>query len=163
MKADGLASNANQNEIEEALLVTMQEMSDHEVWAVPAGRLVSDFGAHAIRIFSASVRSLPPSSRARRIVRQSTIRIIAYLPAAMRISLLFSLARMSQLLIHDLMKGDIDSEFEPHRYNIIVTLGIFARNGLFLGVTEPSRIGRVQAAILEAKRLQARTKGESNE
>lgn len=160
LKMIGSQAKIEESEIEYALLITMQELEDHEVWAISNSRLLSGFADHAIRIFSAAVKGLPPTSRARKIVRQNTVRVIAYLPAGLRISMLFSMARLSPAIIQDMMKGEIDSEFEPHRYNIIVTLGIFARNGLFLGVTEPGRIGRVQSSLRRAREIHAKNRSE---
>lgn len=163
MQSQPLAADASHNEIDEALLLTMQELSSHEQWTVKNTGALNDFGGHAIRIFAASVRSLPLSNRARQVVRQNMARVIAYMPAGMRISTIISMSRQSPSLVYDMLKGPIDPEFEPHRYNIIITLGIFARNGLFLGVTEPARMKRTQSAIIAAKRIQRIQKGEEHE
>lgn len=163
MQMQSRTADDHHSEVDEALLLTMQELSGHEGWTVKNTGALNDFGGHAIRIFAASVQNLPMSNRVRRIVRQNMARVIAYMPAGMRISTMISMSRLSPALVHDMLKGPIDPEFEPHRYNIIITLGIFARNGLFLGVTEPSRMKRTQSAILAAKRIQNIQRGDEDE
>lgn len=85
-----------------------------------------------------------------RFVRDGITRILAYTRADHRLQILLNIAARHPRALDDLLLGEISPAVEPHRYNLMATLGIFSRNSLLHEVMAPERVQKVQKALSEA-------------
>lgn len=100
--------------------------------------------AHAL----ANGANVKPGTR--RFVRDGITRILAYTRADHRLQILLNIAALHPRALDDLLLGEISPAVEPHRYNLMATLGIFSRNALLHEVMAPERVQKVQKALSEA-------------
>lgn len=100
--------------------------------------------AHAL----ANTAGAKPGTR--RFVRDGITRILAYTRADHRLQILLNIAVRHPRALDDLLIGEISPALEPHRYNLMATLGIFSRNSLLHEVMAPERVLKVQKALTDA-------------
>ena len=139
------------DDVIDALVSAAREVGARETWLPPGQGVLVRIVPRAIRILHAAALTLPEKKFERRTIRQNTLRVLAYARADIRLGALFELAVEAPEALRDLLGGDLDQEYEPYRYNMIVTLGIFARHGLVHGVTRPDRLERVGRAMTRAR------------
>ncbi len=139
------------DDVIDALISAAREVGARETWLPASQGILVRIVPRAIRILHAAALTLPEKKFERRTIRQNTLRVLAYARADIRLGALFELAVEAPEALRDLLGGDVDQEYEPYRYNMIVTLGIFARHGLVHGVTRPDRMKRVSHAMNRAR------------
>lgn len=133
--------------IAKALISASEEISGSEKW-VPRRR--SEVILAIPRLMSIIVgarRSFDPASRSGRIIRESSLRVMAYFPADLRLTCLLDLAVRNPLALDDLMVGEVGPNYQVYRYNILSSLGVFARHGLIEEVFTKDRVAAVGAII----------------
>jgi hypothetical protein len=86
----------------------------------------------------------------RRYVRDGITRILAYTRADHRLQIMMNIATRNPRALDDILLGEISPQVEPHRYNLMATLGIFSRNSLLHEVMAPERVRKVQEAFAAA-------------
>lgn len=138
-----------------ALMTASEEISGSEQW-VPRRRseIVSAI-PRLMTIVMAARRKFSAESRSARMIRQSSLRVLAYLPADLRLNCLMDLAVRNPLALDDLLTGPIAPNYEVYRYNIFSSLGIFARHGLVEEVFTKERVD-VVGQIVERSRKAAK-------
>lgn len=138
-----------------ALIGASDELSEVESWA--ASRRTGANGAvqRVMSVIVSSQHLIPSHTRVRAGVRQQVLRLLAYLPADMRLSCLIDLSTRDPDALDDLFAGRIAPEYERFRFNIICSLGAFARHGLIEEVFTDERIravGEIMRKQDDAKR-----------
>lgn len=144
----------------DSILTASQEISENETWVPRNHGLIPTLVPRLISLMVSSSRRLNPQGNPARLVRQNTLRVLAYLEADIRITLLLDLARRAPAVVDDLFAGDIDAAYEPYRYNLFTTLGVFARHGLIREVFTPVRIATVQDAMVRSGQVRGRAASE---
>lgn len=130
-----------------ALVTASEEISEAEAWVPPfTEKSVSTIPRLMAVIFAAS-QILKPSGKARRLLRAKSVMILAYLPADLRLSAIISIARRDSDALDDLFTGPIPSSHEIYRYNLLSSLGVFARHGLVEEVFTQDRIREVGGVV----------------
>ncbi|WP_411840052.1 hypothetical protein [Paracoccus sp. ME4] len=129
-----------------ALISASDEVSRNESWTAPRRGGASAVVPRVMSVIAAAQAGLRDGP-ARSFVRQNSLRILAYLPADLRLSALIEMASKHPEAIDDLFTGKITKPFEVYRYNIISSLGVFARHGLVEEVFTRDRIERVTGTI----------------
>lgn len=142
-------------EVLDSLQSAADEVKRRETWLPPGRGVLMHVIPRLIRLAHATAANLPEKTFVRKTIRQNTLRALAYASPDTRLATLFDLALTAKDTLSDLLIGPIDPEYEPYRYNIITTIGIFARHGLIRTVSDPARVRRVEAAFIEAGRIQA--------
>lgn len=139
----------------DSILTASQEIAERETWVPRNHGLIPALVPRLVSLMISSSRRLDPEGRSARLVRQNILRVLAYLEADIRITLLLDLARRAPGVIDDLFAGDIEEAYEPYRYNLFTTLGVFARHGLIREVFTPSRIATVRDAMTRSGQARA--------
>lgn len=139
------------DDVIDALTSAAQEVGASETWLPARQGILVLLVPRVLRIVHAAVLTLPPAVLSRRTIRQNALRVLAYTRADVRLGALFEMADRSPDALRDILSGDVDQEYEPYRYNLIVLLGVFARHGLINGVTRADRLERVDKAMSRAR------------
>ncbi|MCE6959693.1 hypothetical protein LAZ40_11750 [Cereibacter sphaeroides] len=146
----------------DSIMTASSELSARETWVPRNHGFIPVLVPRLIALMVGASRRLDPDGLAARMVRQNALRVLAYLEADVRLTLLLDLARRAPAVIDDLFAGPIDDPYEPYRYNIFASLGIFARHGLIREIFTPERIASVrQAMIRTEKGARGEDKGET--
>lgn len=82
----------------------------------------------------------------RRMVRGGIVRILSYLRADIRLSIMMDLARHAPDALDDLLLGAIEPSLGAHRYNLLASLGVFVRHSLIEEVITTERLRAVSRA-----------------
>lgn len=135
-----------------ALISASDEVGQHETWTAPRRGGATAVVPRIISIISASRNTIGSDSKMGLFVRQNTLRILAYLPADLRLSALIDLASRNPEALDDIICGKINPSFESYRYNIISSLGVFARHGLVEEVFTQERVERVSGIMGDLRR-----------
>lgn len=141
-----------------ALVTASQEISASEKW-VPARR--GALGSTVPRLMSvifAINAMVGPDRPARRKIRETSLRLLAYLPADLRFGAILEVAVRDPDVLDDLLSGSISSDHEVYRYNIFLALGVFARHGLVEEVFSMDRLDRVGRIVERTKKKRASEK-----
>lgn len=141
------------DDVVDALVSTAREADLMETWVPKRQGIILRVVPRALRLLSVAISSLPESVMERKTIRQNTLHILSYARADIRLKTLFDMGINTPEILHDLLSGDIDPEYVPHRYNIITSLGIFARHGLINGITSPERVIRADRAMRRSKQF----------
>lgn len=147
---DSTVSGQLPETVVDSILTASQEIGERETWVPKNHGLIPALVPRLITLMVSASRRLDPEGAPARLVRQNTLRVMAYLEADIRITLLLDLARRAPGVVDDLFAGDIDDAYEPYRYNLFTTLGVFARHGLIREVFTPSRIATVREAMTKS-------------
>lgn len=129
-----------------ALLHTGDELEKSEGWAESA----SSSQPYAARIASLMIASSVSASHGTRIslpVRVSAIKALAYMPARHRIATILEVSCSRPDVLNALFDGPLTPEAEACRYNVVRSLGVFARNGLAQEVFTVERTKRASELI----------------
>lgn len=155
MYADHTASTLEDLSLEvlDSLQSAADEVQRRETWLPPGRGVLMHVIPRLIRLAHAAGANLPEKVFVRRTIRQNTLRALAYAPPDTRLATLFDLALTAKPTLSDLLIGPIDPEYEPYRYNIVTTIGIFARHGLIRAISDPVRVRKVEAAFVEARKI----------
>ena len=138
--------------IANALATASEEISEGERW-VPRRR--SDMIVSIPRLMAiimASRTRIEPGSTSSKIIRQTCLKLIAYLPADLRLVSMMELSLRNPMALDDLMTGTVGPQYEVYRYNLLTSLGIFARHGLVEEVFTKDRVARVSRVVDRARR-----------
>lgn len=139
-----------------AIMSTVSHLRRKEAWVPPTRSAVMLGMPRLIGIALNSASLLDPESAAAQSVRQGVLRILAYLSADIRVVALIRIATENPRALDDILVGRIDSDHRPYRYNIMTSLGIFARHGLMNEVMTEERVDRVSNSL---ERVRARLAG----
>ena len=134
-----------------ALIGASDELSEVESWTASRRSGANGAMRRIMSVIVSSQNMIPAHTRVRGGIRQQVLRILAYLPADLRLSCLIDLATRDPDALDDLFAGRIAPEYERFRFNIICSLGAFARHGLVEEVFTNERI----QAVGEIMRKQA--------
>lgn len=135
-----------------ALVTASEEISEAETWVPPfTDRSMSTIPRLMAVIFAAS-RLLSPAGRPRHMLRAKSVRILAYLPADLRLSAVISIARRDPDALDDLFTGPVPDSHEIYRYNLLSSLGIFARHGLVEEVFTQERVRDVGKVVDDVRK-----------
>ena len=136
----------------EAVQSTRNELRRKEGWVPilrgPGVRGISSL----ITIALAAHEKLSDSSKSRKVIRQGILKILAYLPADSRIVALIDLAALNPHALDDILIGRIDERHEAYRYNVMTSLGIFARHGLINEVLTNERLDLVSSSLGDVRK-----------
>lgn len=130
-----------------ALMTTANHLRRKEAWVPPVRGAVMLGMPRLIGIAVASTSEIDPDSAAAQAVRQGVLRILAYLSADIRVMVLIRIATMNTEALDDILTGKIDPDHRAYRYNIMTSLGVFARHGLVNEVMTAERIDRVSNSL----------------
>lgn len=139
------------DDVVDALMSAAREVNKIETWLPKGQGTLIRVIPRAMRILNAALTSLPEKVIERKTIRQNTLHILSYARADIRLMTIFDLGLHAPESLFDLLSGEIDPEYVPHRYNLVTTLGFFARHGLINGVTSPERVARVDRAMRRAR------------
>ncbi|MCW3782567.1 hypothetical protein OM960_13325 [Defluviimonas sp. CAU 1641] len=135
-----------------ALIGASDEIAASETWVAPRRGGVSGAVPRIMSVIMASNAMLRRDTAARSFVRSSCLRVLAYLPADLRLSALIDLANRNPEALDDIFSGSIPEEYEIFRFNILASLGVFARHGLIEEVFTRDRIEAVGKAVGDVKK-----------
>ncbi|MBW3243609.1 hypothetical protein KUV57_13125 [Epibacterium sp. DP7N7-1] len=135
-----------------ALISASDEIAQRETWAAPRRGGAAAAVPRIISIIMAAQGMLRPSSSVRAYVRQNSLRVLAYLPADLRLGALIDMASRNPEALDDLFSGKISKEFDVYRYNVISTLSVFARHGLIEEVFTRENIEAVGQSVQSVRR-----------
>lgn len=138
-----------------ALISASDEISQRETWAAPRRGGAAAAVPRIISIVMAAQGMIRPGSSVRTYVRQNSLRVLAYLPADLRLGALIDMASRNPEALDDIFSGKISQEFEVYRYNVISTLGVFARHGLVEEVFTRENIEAVGQSVQDVRRKAA--------
>lgn len=138
--------------IANALVTASDEVSGRERWVPRRRSEVIGTIPRLMAVVMAARRRFDPDSRSGRLIRQSSLRVLAYVPADLRLTCLLDLSLRNPLALDDLMSGEVSREYEIYRYNILSTLGVFARHGLIEEVFTRERVDTVGKAVDRVRR-----------
>ncbi len=136
--------------IESAVVNASREIAASEPWAQVRRRAAGAALPALLSTVSAAGALLPRESVHRKILRQTALKIFAYLPADLRLMSFIDLAARDPAALDDLFTGDVADKYMPYRYNLLSTLGVFARHGLVEEVFTADRVrhvGRVMGSL----------------
>lgn len=135
-----------------ALISASEEISERETWVAPRRGGAAAIVPRLISIVMAAQGMIRPTSSLRSYVRQHSLRVLAYLPADMRLGALIDMASRNPEALDDIFAGQISEEFEVYRFNVISTLGVFARHGLIEEVFTRENIEAVGRSVQDVRR-----------
>lgn len=138
-----------------ALISASDEISERETWVASRRSGAAAAVPRIISIVMAAQGMLRRDSSVRGYVRQNTLRVMAYLPADLRLGALVHLASSNPEALDDIFSGPISKDFEIYRFNVISTLGCFARHGLVEEVFSRENIEEVGRAVQTVRRRAA--------
>lgn len=84
----------------------------------------------------------------------TALRAMAYFPADLRLAMLLEISIASPDTLDDLITIDLPAEYAPARYNLLHSLGVFARHGLIEEVFTQERVDQISMLVEEARRGQ---------
>lgn len=87
----------------------------------------------------------------------TALRAMAYFPADLRLAMLLQISISSPDTLDDLITLDLPAEYAPARYNLLHSLGVFARHGLIEEVFTQERVEQISMLVEETRRSQERT------
>lgn len=134
-----------------AMSSASEEISRAEKWVPARAGVMSSSMSRIMSIALASVNIIPAERSARGVIRQNLLKVIAYLPADLRLRVMIDLAKRNPEALDDLFSGRVDEKFEVYRYNLLSSLGVFARHGLVEEVFTRERIGLVGGVLRQVK------------
>jgi hypothetical protein len=139
-----------------AIMTTAGYLRRKEAWVPPVRGAVMLGMPRLIGIAVASVSDLDPESASAQAVRQGILRILAYLSADIRVMVLIRIASQDPKALDDVLTGKIDQDHRAYRYNVMTSLGVFARHGLINEVMTSDRVERVTNSL---ERVRAKLSG----
>lgn len=127
-----------------AIVSTTEWLQEREPWVVQGDvyQLSSRLQAISARAYAVSQTTDFPK-RARRDI----IQVAAYLPPAVRMGFLISMAENHPDALDEILAGKYDLRSEPSRHNIFATMGSFARRALLGDIFSDDRLERVEAML----------------
>jgi hypothetical protein len=129
----------------DALHTSAEEMAEVETWIPPSRGITLHIARLASILYRANHGRAAVSQR--RLVREQTLRMLAYAHPDLRLNFLIDLSDRDPRALNDLMLGDVDPSFSAYRFNIFASLGIFARHSLFNEVMSERRLRKVRSAM----------------
>lgn len=153
-------SDALPETVVSALISASDEIAQRETWAVPRQGGTAAIVPRIISVLCAAQARMRPEASARRFVRQSALRVLAYLPVDLRLGALIEMSAKAPEALDDLFYGDISPDYEIYRYNTLTALGTFARHGLVEEVFSEENIIAVGQAIGKTRSQTRQRKGE---
>ncbi len=143
-----------------ALISASDEISAKETWAASRRSGASALVPRIMGLIIIAPRMLRRDHSVRIYIRQNVLKVLAYLPADLRLGSLIDMAGRNPEALDDIFSGHIAEDYEIYRYNVISSLGIFARHGLVEEVFTAERIKTVGDSVRETHRKAAlRQKG----
>jgi hypothetical protein len=129
----------------DALHTSAAEMAEVETW-IPKSAGIT---LHIARLASILYRANHGRAAAaqRKLVREQTMRMLAYATPDLRLNFLVDLSERDPRALNDLLLGDVDPSFSAYRFNLMASLGIFARHSLFNEVMSERRMRKVRGAM----------------
>lgn len=152
----GAHSSAEQEALPEsvcaALVSSSEELSQSERW-VPRRRgpvlaIVPRFMSALTRI-SLSRRKSDPVAYAQAC--GTSLKCLAYFPADLRLAIILDLSLSAPETLEDLLGLEIPHEYAPARYNVLHSLGVFARHGLIEEVFTQERVAEISKLVGDAR------------
>ncbi len=138
-----------------ALISASDEISAKETWAASRLSGASALVPRIIGLIVTAPKMLRRDHSARIYIRQNILKVLAYLPADLRLGCLIDMAGRNPEALDDIFSGHIAEDYEIYRYNVISSLGIFARHGLVEEVFTAERIRAVGQSVRETHRRAA--------
>lgn len=139
--------NALPEPVINAIVTTAGHLKEREPW-IPDQKFGASWGVpRLIAIAAAASTRLSGRPSVHRMTRQSLLKAFAYVGAGPRVAALIDLAHRSPEALDDLLVGPIDARFSVYRYNIMTSLGIFARHGLINEVLTIDRMNAVSQSL----------------
>ena len=153
-------SGALSETVVSALISASEELSTRETWATTRRSGASAMVPRVMSIIMSAQHMLRRDNPVRIYVRQNVLKILAYLPADLRLGALIDMAGRNPDALDDIFTGKVSEEFEIYKYNVISSLGVFARHGLVEEVFTQSRIKDVSNSVRDSHRKAAmKTRG----
>lgn len=143
------------DDVVDALMSAARESNAIETWLPKRQGVLLRIIPRMLRILDAALSSLPEKVIERKMIRQNALHILSYARADIRLMTIFDLGLNSPEALYDLLSGEIDPEYVPHRYNLVTSLALFARHGLVSSITNPERVVRADKALKKARHLHA--------
>jgi len=137
--------------ISSALISASHEISQGEPWVTRRG-LAGSTVPRLMAVLLGLGRKGGHDSKMRQYIREKCLRLLAYMPAEIRLMSMVELARKSPDTLDDLFTGKIAEDVEIFRYNLLTSLGVFSRHGLVAEVFTKDRAKTVRRLMDDARR-----------
>lgn len=124
-----------------ALTSASREVSGRETWVPQRNGAMSEIVSRMVAAMHGGL--LSRNGPLTQPIREQSIRLFAYLPVELRLAAIMNVVRSNPQAIDDMLGGRVRPEFEIYRYNILASLGVFARHGLVEEVFTRDRIRSV--------------------
>lgn len=137
-----------------ALSSAAREVSASEVWV--SGQQSAMAGILARLVAMMHGGAIGRAGPLAQPIREQSLRLLAYLPAELRFAALLNVVRTRPDAIDDMLSGHVRQEYVVYRYNILSSLGVFARHGLVEEVFTRERMQAVGPIIGRVRKPSSR-------
>jgi hypothetical protein len=138
-----------------ALISASEELSTRETWVASRRSGASAMVPRVMSVIMSSQKMLRRNNPVRIYVRQNVLKILAYLPSDLRLGALIDMAGRNPDALDDIFTGEVSEDYEIYKFNVISSLGVFARHGLVEEVFTQSRINEVGQSVRDSHRKAA--------
>lgn len=145
MDGMGVADDVMPETISRALSSASREVASTETW-VPV-RTGAMSGIISRLVASLHGGLLGRNGPLTQPIREQSLRLLAYMPVELRLAAVMNVVRTRPESIDDILSGPIRPEYMIYRYNILSSLGVFARHGLVEEVFTRDRMQAVGSII----------------
>lgn len=94
--------------------------------------------------------------------RRDILLVLSYLPAKTRLGFLFAMAERQPDALEALLADAYDRRLEPVYYNILATIGSFARHALLADIFSSERLKRAEMIVRSGRALTGIRPGDEN-
>lgn len=138
--------------ISSAIRSCTRELGEVESWALPLSKFGNRAPERLAAILDKAEKHLDHRGNSWRLVRENIPSVLAYMTTDSRMRCVMMLARRNPIAFNDIISSDCEDRGRRHRFNIIMSLGVFSRHGLVSEVFERRRVNTV-SQILRQQRV----------
>lgn len=131
----------------DALYETGSELSEREPWVASRRSGAISIVPRVATLMAGVGGKTNPDSIMGSAIRSSALNILAYLPADLRLAALIDLAARNPASVDLLFSGHVSRATAVQRFNVLSSLGVFARHGLVEEVFTSERVDRAVRAV----------------
>ena len=139
------AGEAMPDTIVRALTSASREVATTETWVPRRSGAMSGIVSRLVAVLHGGL--LGRTGPRTQPIREQSLRLLAYMPAELRLAAIMNVVRTRPESIDDMLCGKIRPEYMIYRYNILSSLGVFARHGLVEEVFTRDRMQAVGSII----------------
>lgn len=137
--------------IVDAMITSGNDLQVRETWISPVTTAAMLSVPRVVGAILTSAEMIGGSPDNMVAARRICLRILAYMPANLRIPVIMRVARINPEAIDNLLLGRLNEEDEVLRFNFMNSIGVFARHSLISEVMSIERMDRVLNSIEESR------------